>query len=223
MVDLNIAGKDVLVIATSDEAETRALQLLSEGANVTVFTLDRPTKELQRAVRSGKIGLPNQDGNADWRRALRKGRPFLSVIATGNARTDKKIASYARRMSRLVYVVDRPSLNDLNMTGVAKIGDIRVAVSTGGVSPAMAGLLRRKIESLITKEDVLHVRLQTEVRGSVRRSIKDPALRKKAIYGIIRSQKVTSLLKSDRFDDAKRYAERIIAAARKTTLASSCE
>lgn len=210
LVDLNLSGKNALVIATSDEAEMRVKQLLSEGANVTVQTIDSPTKELRRASELGKIILLNA-GKDEYASILKVMRPFISVISTGNVRKDEKIAEYARTISRLVYVVDRPNLNDLNMTGVAKIGDIRVAVSTRGLSPAMAGLLRRKIESVIHKEDVLQVRLQGEVRSEIKRSIKDPSQRKKVIYKLIRNKKIFSLLKSDRFEDAKDYALNIIA------------
>ncbi|MGI0079031.1 MAG: hypothetical protein ACRECH_05355, partial [Nitrososphaerales archaeon] len=85
------------------------------------------------------------------------------------------------------------------------------AVSTRGLSPAMAGLLRRKIESLIDKEEILQVRLQGEVRSEIKRSIKDPSQRKKLIYRLIRDKRIFSLLKSDRFEDAKHYALDIIA------------
>ncbi|MGI0079535.1 MAG: precorrin-2 dehydrogenase/sirohydrochlorin ferrochelatase family protein, partial [Nitrososphaerales archaeon] len=205
LVDLKLAGKNALIIAEGSQAEIRAKQLLSEGANVTVLTCGAPTEELRRASSLGELNL-RKESKDKWRSILKDMCPFLSVISTGNAKKDEVIAEYARTTSRLIYVVDRPSLNDLNMTGVAKIGDIRVAVSTRGLSPAMAGLLRRKIESLIDKEEILQVRLQGEVRSEIKRSIKDPSQRKKLIYRLIRDKRIFSLLKSDRFEDAKHYA-----------------
>ena len=208
-MDLNLSGKSALVIAENHEAAIRAKQLIAEGANVTVLT-DNPTKELRLASALGELDLSKQ-GKNKWKSVLKEIRPFLVVIATVDLAGDEEIARYARMTSHLIYVVDRPHLNDFNMTGVAKIGDIRVAVSTRGLSPAMAGLLRRKIETVIDKEDILQVRLQGEVRSEIKRSIKDPARRKKLIYRLIRDKKIFSLLKSDRFEDAKHYALDVIA------------
>jgi precorrin-2 dehydrogenase/sirohydrochlorin ferrochelatase len=217
LVDLNLCGKEGLVIASGDEAEIRAKHLATEGANVTVLTVGRPNRSLLRASKAGEIRLLKDTNNlySQSKSLLNNLRPFLVVISTGSLKSDQDIAEHARTVSRLVYVVDRPKLNDLNMTGIAKIGDIRVAVSTQGLSPAMAGLLRRKIESKIEKEDVLQVRLQGEIRGKIKQAIKDPSRRKKLIYRLINSKKILSLLRSNRFNDAKSYALSMIASTSK--------
>src|SRR5579862_9813349 len=92
------------------------------------------------------------------------------------------------------------------MTGVAKLGDVRIAVSTQGLSPAMAGILRKKIESIITPEDLLLVILQGEVRKSLKTLVATPAERKKIVYALIRDKKILSALKSKKYAQAKSRA-----------------
>ncbi len=41
----------------------------------------------------------------------------------------------------MVYSVDNPALSDFILPAVAHVGDVKIAVSTGGKSPAMARVL----------------------------------------------------------------------------------
>ena len=95
-------------------------------------------------------------------------------------------------------------MKDIN--GIAKLGDIRVAVSTEGVSPAMASTLRQKIERIITKVDIEEVRLQARMRDVIGERIHDRELRKRCIYKIIHDQKIRKHLQNNEFEQAKKLA-----------------
>jgi len=208
LVDLALSGKNVVIIGSGDEVGIRAKQLLAEGAKITVLT-DRITKKELSENLSKNLEI-RRGTIKKWKQILDEVRPFLAVVCTGSQSQDEEIAEYAHGVSRLVYVVDRPQLNDLNMTGVAKLGDVRVAVSTRGLSPAMASVLRRKIESIIGPEDILQVKLQGDVKSSLRASVSDPAQRKKIVYRLIRDKKISSMLQSNQYDDARRRALNLI-------------
>jgi len=210
LVDLALKEKIALIIGSGAEVEIRARQLLAEYAKITVVTDRATAKDLGSSSMGRSLNI-YPGGLARWRQALKKTKqPFLVVISTGDSTLDEEIAQNAHEVSKLVYVVDTPHLNDLNMTGVAKLGDIRVAVSTRGLSPAMAGVLRRKIESLIKPEDILQVRLQGEVRPALKKSIADPARRKKVVYKLIRDRQISSMLQSSKYEDARRRALSLI-------------
>ena len=72
--------------------------------------------------------------------------PALVVIARGDARNETW-ACLCRERGILVNVVDEPALCTFFVPAVIRRGDLTVAVSTGGASPAAAALLRRHIES----------------------------------------------------------------------------
>ena len=89
------------------------------------------------------------------------------------------------------------------MAGIARLGDVRIAVSTQGLSPAMAGILRKKIESVVTPEDILLVKLQGEVRSLLKNRVANPAERKKLVYKMVRDKKILSALRSKKYQQAK--------------------
>ena len=205
-VDLKLSGRNTIVFSSQGgEMITRSKQLLDEGAKVTLFLTERPTKTLRKFANQNGIDLFS-GGFEGLLPILKQRNPFLVVVSTEKESLDRKMAELSRSMGAIVYVVDRPHLSDLSMVALAKIGDIRVGISTGGLSPAMSGLLRRRVESLITFKDVQQVRLQGEIRRAIKRSISKPVTRRNVIHTIIEDAKIASLLEIDKFEEAKRHA-----------------
>ena len=99
---------------------------------------------------------------------------------------------------------------------MAKLGDVRVAVSTQGMSPAMAGVLRKRIEKLITREDLLQVRLQGKLRESAKRLLPDAAARKDFVYKIIGDGRIKDMLKRNRYREAEMLAMKMLSSRRPT-------
>ena len=208
-VDLNLSGKHAIVVSQRTEAETRSRQLLDDGARVTILTR-RPGRRMREFAKKNRIELKSAREFEELLPVLRAYNPFIVMICTGDEALDRVVARAARATGGLVYVVDRPPLSDLGMVALVRIGEIRVGISTRGVSPAMSGLLRRRIENFIKPEDIQQVRLQGEIRSTIKSSISDPGARKEVIYKLIRDKKICSLLKADRFEEAKQHALRTI-------------
>ena len=120
-------------------------------------------------------------------------------------------------------MIDRPHLNDFDMPAIAKIEDVRVAISTGGSSPAMASIIRQKIEKMnctgqckcITHQDLLQIKLQSQIRKLTRDLIEGFDSRKEILYTIIHNEKIKFLLENNQMDKAIEYAERMIRDAAK--------
>lgn len=104
-------------------------------------------------------------------------------------------------------MVDSPSFNDFNMIAIAKIGRIRIGISTGGLSPAMARALRERIERLIKPDDILQVELQGHVRRVAKQVIPDSSSRREFAYRIMNDRGIRNLLRQNRLDEAKARAE----------------
>ena len=205
LVDLNLKNKIVIVVGEGDELETRMRQFRDAGAKVIVADR-RPNKKRLKSVKFVKW-----NGRGELNELMEKYDPYALILATTNKQLASKISKSARREHcPLIYAVDMPDLNDFNMPAVAKIGAVRVAVSTGGLSPAMASIIRKKIERIITIEDLREVKLQALMRDKVRRQIPNSELRKRCIYKIIHDVQIRKCLQANKFEQAKKLASKQI-------------
>jgi len=215
LIDLVLSGKQTLIVGEGKEPEYKALKLLDAKANVTVvgesFTVGlRGLASKSKGRLSLISGKPTREAVL---RAVKEADPKVVFISTGNPQLDEDLSEAVRAAdgrAALVCVVDDPRLNDFNMPAIAKIGDIRVGVSTGGKSPAMAGLLRSKIEKVITRQDVLQVRLQGYIRKRSRRRMKDAASRKEFAYKVIRDRRIGALLRKNDYAGARKLAQEML-------------
>src|SRR6185295_2147011 len=68
---------------------------------------------------------------------------FLAYAATSDETVNRAIAGEAEQTGTLLNVVDHPSLCTFICPAVVGRGDLTVAVSTNGASPALARRVRR--------------------------------------------------------------------------------
>jgi precorrin-2 dehydrogenase/sirohydrochlorin ferrochelatase len=140
---LDVRGRRCLVVGGGVVAERKVTGLLDAGARVRVVS---PTLTPALAALSG-TGIVEHRARPFRRRDVR-GRAVV-VAATGLAAVDNAVAGAARRARALVNVVDRPAACDFILPSVLRRGDLQIAVSTGGQSPALAREIRRRLETEI--------------------------------------------------------------------------
>ncbi len=210
LVDMNFEDKTVLIFGEGDELENRTRQFLDAGATVTVASTQL-TRNLRADAKAKRFEFVPCNYGTAWKRLVKKNHPYIVVLATTNREVASEIAKQIRdEHQSLIYAVDMPDFNDFNMPALAKRGDIRVAVSTGGRSPAMARVLRNRIEHVITPEDSREVRLQSMIRQEIKNRIPDAQTRKDCIYTIIENRKIKQFLRTGRFEEAQRLATKQI-------------
>jgi precorrin-2 dehydrogenase/sirohydrochlorin ferrochelatase len=71
---------------------------------------------------------------------------FLVVAATNRAEVNEAVFREAQRRGVLCNAVDDPSRCDFYYPAVVRRGELQIAISTGGLSPALAQRLRRDLE-----------------------------------------------------------------------------
>lgn len=208
LVDLDVKKKKAFIVGGGREAELKALKLSDAGASVTVIAR-RFTAGLRDLSRTEDVSLvetdPSQAGPL-----IRSAMPKVLFISTGKAILDAELARFGHSMGILVCVVDGPEHNDFNMPAIAKVGTLRVAISSGGKSPAMVKILRKRIEKLIGPEDLLQIELQQLVRKQISSVLGTPAARKKMVYEIIEDDEVARLLKKGDLGAAQVRARKMI-------------
>ncbi|HZN52886.1 MAG TPA: bifunctional precorrin-2 dehydrogenase/sirohydrochlorin ferrochelatase [Methylomirabilota bacterium] len=168
---LDLRGRRCLVVGGGEIGERKTHALLDCGARVTIVSPSVTTR-LAALAASGRL--------------VHRARPFrrsdprgcaLAVAATGDPRVDRVVAAAARRWRALVNVVDRPQHCDFIVPAVLRRGELQIAVSTGGRSPAIAREIRRRLErffgpeygELISRAGEARNRARAKARTSVER------------------------------------------------------
>ncbi len=145
-VFLRVTDRPCLVVGGGEIAARKAEGLLAAGARVTIVSPEI-VEEIEGWAAAGKVEL--------LRRGYEKpdlvGR-CLVYAATNDERLHERVAADAEAEGVLLNVVDRPRWCDFIVPSVARRGDLVVAVSTSGRSPAMARRIRLDIESMLTPE-----------------------------------------------------------------------
>jgi precorrin-2 dehydrogenase/sirohydrochlorin ferrochelatase len=143
---LDLRGRRCLVVGGGEIGERKTRALLECGARVTVVSPSF-TPGLVALAEIGQI----ERRARTLRRADLRGCALV-IAATGDARADEAMAALARDARVLVNVVDRREHCDFIMPSVLRRGELQIAVSTGGRSPALARDIRRRLEPLFGPE-----------------------------------------------------------------------
>jgi precorrin-2 dehydrogenase / sirohydrochlorin ferrochelatase len=139
-VYLDITNKRCVIVGGGDVAERKAERLLDFGARVTVIgkTL---TPLLETMKREGRI----EHIHADYDGAL-IGNAFMLIGATDRDDINTRISLDGKHKGILVNIVDDPAKCDFILPSLVQQGDLAIAISTGGKSPALAKKLREELE-----------------------------------------------------------------------------
>ena len=142
-VCLKLTDAAVVLVGGGTVATRKARLLLRAGATLTVVA---PT--ISNELRT----LLAEQGGV-WQQSLYReddlhGR-MLVIAATPDRKTNEQIFLDATRMSMLVNVVDAPELCTFIFPSIVDRNPLLIAISSGGRSPVLARILRRKIEALV--------------------------------------------------------------------------
>lgn len=211
LIDMKVSSRRVLVVGGGEVGERKVLVLVREGAKVTVAS-KRFTGRLTKLGRIGGIHLERL-GKTSSQLSQLLSNSDLAIAATDDEEMNTRLAEQAKLAKIPICVVDNPRLCDFSFPATTDFGNLKIAVSTGGRSPAMASILRERLEKSITNEDILQIELQEYARNLLKSKDTRSTLRRKILYSIIRNRKVSSLLRGGRLEEAKKIAREIIEAA----------
>jgi len=212
LIDISLRDKTVLIIGGGIVGERKAAKFLAAGAKVVVASKDF-TERFKQLSSHNKLQLLHVDlETASQSIGKLVSKADLVIAATNNRELNKRIAEEAKKNRTHVSVADSPHLGDFTMPVISRVGEFHIAISTGGKSPAMSNLVRKRVEGAIREEDIMMVRLQSYARKLTKAHIQTQKARKKALYTIIEDTRIKRLLKNGDYQEAKNLAKRIIKA-----------
>jgi len=158
---LELKGERVLVIGGGSVAQRKVEAMLSCGASIELVSRDLSPR-LKALVESRKIKYLGER----FREEHLEGA-FLAIAATDDKRLNRMISEAARKKGMLINVVDQPSDCNFIVPSIVRRGDLLIAVSTSGKSPALAKAIRMRLEKEFGPEYETFVSLMGELRKQI--------------------------------------------------------
>jgi siroheme synthase-like protein len=163
-VFLEMTNRPCVVVGGGAVAERKVEGLLAASARVTVVSPEL-TPALAALKEEGRL----QHVAREYREGDLEGYE-VAVVATDDGAVNADVAREGRSASGRIWVnaVDDPPNCDFILPSVIRRGDVVIAASTGGASPALARHLREELEAFLSEDYVPLAELLQEVRQELR-------------------------------------------------------
>lgn len=158
---MDLEGRRVLVVGGGRVAERKVRSLLDFGARVDVVS-QTLSPALEALEGEGLVRWADQE----FQEAQLEGMALV-IAATDDAEANRGISASARKHNIPVNAVDQPEDCTFIVPAVARRGDLVLAVSTSGRSPALAKRLRKELEASYGPEYAAFLALMGRVREEV--------------------------------------------------------
>jgi precorrin-2 dehydrogenase/sirohydrochlorin ferrochelatase len=157
-INLDVDGRMVVVVGGGVVAARKCFSILAAGGRLTVIapTLDPSLAELRDQGRL--LHLAREYAQGDLAGA------FLVFAATDEAHVNRTVAEEAKRCAILADIADAPNLCSFTLPAVMRRGELQIAVSTGGKSPALARQIRLQLERCYGEEYGAAIELMGKIR-----------------------------------------------------------
>jgi precorrin-2 dehydrogenase / sirohydrochlorin ferrochelatase len=183
---LKLEGRPCLVVGAGKIGEGKIRSLLVAGAVVRVIA-PRARKSVMDWARAGVITWEARSFEPADLDGI-----FLVIAATASAALNELAFRAAQARQILCNAVDDPQHCDFYFPAVVRRGQLQVAVSTGGRSPALAQRLRRELESQFSPEYAGWLEELGKTRDRLRANDIDPQHRRNLLHSLAHPQAFTS-------------------------------
>lgn len=139
-------GKKTLIVGGGPVATRKMHRLLAAGSSVTIVTLSA-SREIEDLKSAGSVVLNLEAYDSKYLDGV-----FLVVAATDSRDVNVRITKDARERGILILVADAQEKGDCTFPALLRRGELEIAVSSGGRSPAFSAMVRDRIAELIGEE-----------------------------------------------------------------------
>lgn len=189
---------NVFILGTGEVATRRAHKFLDHEANVILAgnNIDKELKDKGALLKN----TSEVDELVNW--------ADIVVIASG----DEELSDYVARISenKLLNRADFPDEGNIIVPNSFYVGDIEISIFTGFKSPLISKYLRKKIQSVITAEDIERIKLQDYSRKRLKESVDNQKLRKQYLYQLFEDEMIEEFIDNNEINKAKLYIDDFI-------------
>jgi uroporphyrin-III C-methyltransferase/precorrin-2 dehydrogenase/sirohydrochlorin ferrochelatase len=182
----DLQGRRVLVVGGGAVAERKVRLLLEAGASVTL-------------VAPAATDWLRSTAGVEFHAEVFDPRHFdgvvLAIAATDDAQVNAAVAAAGRDRNVLVNVVDVSHLSSFIVPAIVDRSPLVIAISTGGVAPVLARLVRERLETLIDGSYGQLAGLLERWRGRIKARLPEVTPRRRFYEAVVRGN-VADLVRS---------------------------
>jgi precorrin-2 dehydrogenase/sirohydrochlorin ferrochelatase len=142
-LELDVRGRDALVVGASGEAVSKIERLVLSGARVRVVAPGEVDARVEGLASAGHVAME--------RRAFEErdlGDAWVVFVAPDYDALGPSLHAWAVRERRLLSMLDRPKLSTFTNPAVARAHGLTIAMSSGGAAPGAMRRLREDLEAI---------------------------------------------------------------------------
>jgi len=151
----------VVVVGGGNVACRKVRTLLECGAHIHLAGRAL-TPELQEMVEKEEIIFLGTEFKDEY-----LAHAFMVIAATDDKELNHRISACARERGVLVNAVDQPPDCDFIVPSILKRGDLQIAISTSGKSPALARRIRKGLEREFGEEYGIFLSMMGRLRKEI--------------------------------------------------------
>ncbi len=137
---VKLDGRRCVVVGAGVIAGQKLEGLLESGADVRIVAPEA-REEIQELARCGRVSWMRTEFESEHLDGA-----VLVIAATGNPAVNEMVYRAAQERGVFCNSVDEPERCDFYYPAVVRRGDLQIAISTAGKSPALAQRLRKELE-----------------------------------------------------------------------------
>jgi precorrin-2 dehydrogenase/sirohydrochlorin ferrochelatase len=160
-VFLQLEGKIALVVGGGKVAQRKVETLLRYGASIHIISKVL-TDKLKQLIDIREVRFLGEEMRDDF-----LDEAFIVVAATDDKKLNSKVSESARKRGLLVNAVDQPADCNFIVPSIVKKGDLSIAISTSGKSPALAKKIRKELDGQFGNEYEIFLNLMGGLRKEI--------------------------------------------------------
>lgn len=203
-------NKDVLIIGAGIEGTKKVKLLANYDCNIIIIS-EQFSQEIINYKKKYNLKLINK--KIENISILDAFNSISMIFATTDDKyLNQEIIKWAKDNKILSYSTDNPPISDFAFMSIINIENlVEIGISTGGKSPLMNIILKKKLEkeikNIIGADDITNIKIQEFARTHAKNYIEKPKDRKDFLYSLINNSEIQELINKNNIDKVK---ERII-------------
>jgi precorrin-2 dehydrogenase/sirohydrochlorin ferrochelatase len=175
---IKLEGRKCVVVGAGRIAAQKLKSLLDCGADLQIIAPEA-VRDIQELARRGLVTWTQTEFCVEHLAGA-----LLVIAATGSPAVNAQVYQAARKHGVLCNAVDEPAQCDFYYPALVRQGDLQIAISTAGKSPALAQRIRKELEVQFDSNYIAWLNWLGAVRELFFRRNVEPDLRKQTLHDI---------------------------------------